>query len=159
MTSQTMAADVLDALLSTWQADATLTGYGDRLRIFDGEPITDRAAEIELWVGSTGDQSAEETVITGTQQWATLADVNDRDESLDVTSCVWVANGSHDIKTARRLAITVFSAAVSAIRGGSLGVTGAFNATGITDWQLTQGQYTSGVGAKLVFTVHVEGYL
>ena len=76
MTTQTLAADVLDALLTVWRADATLTAYGtDQLRIYDGAPLLDRAAPIELWVGSTG-IADEETVITGTQEWVTVMTVS-----------------------------------------------------------------------------------
>jgi hypothetical protein len=156
MTTQTLAADLLDALLAAWQADATLTAYGDRLLISDGPPITDRSREIELWVGATG-LEAEETVITGTQNWVTLNQATDRDEQLDITCAIWVANGSHDIKAARRLAIDVFNAAAAAVRGSDFGLASVYDSTHVTDWQLHQGQFSSGVGAVLQFTVHAEG--
>lgn len=157
--TQTLAADVLDGLLATWQADATLAAYGDRLRIFDGPPTTDRSAEIEIWVGATGVEP-EETVVTGTQDWVTFGDATgDRDESIDLTSTVWAASGSNDIKTARRLAITVFSAAAAAVRGSNLGLSALDRTVQVVSWELRQGQYASGVGAVLTFVTRASGQL
>lgn len=158
MTAQSLAADVLDGLLATWQADPTLTGYGDRLRIYDGPPTTDRAAEIELWVGANGVE-AEEEVVTGTQDWAAFNQSDDRDETIDVVNAIWVANGSHDIKGARRLAFQILDAAAGAVRGSALGIAAAYPATQVVSWSLRQGEYTSGVGAVITFTVRVTGQL
>jgi len=151
--SETLTADVLDALLVAWRADATLVAYGERLLISDGPPVTDRAREIELWVGATGVEDDEE-VIVFTQ---TRADFQaDRDETLTITNAVWVANGSHDIAAARRLAITVFAACAAAIRNSTLSITGVF-ALDISSGRLRQGQFTSGVGCVLSFDVTVQG--
>jgi hypothetical protein len=157
--TQTLVADVLDGLFGTWRADATLATYGDRLLISDGPPVIDRSAEIELWVGATGLES-EETVVTGTQDWVTLGDAaDDRDESMDVTNAIWVAAGSTDIKTARRLAITVFSAAAAAVRGSNLGINALDPTVQVVSWELHQGQFSSGVGAVLTFVVRATGQL
>lgn len=160
MTNQTAAADLLDALVAAWTADATLATYiaANRLRVFDGPPLTDRSHEIELWVGATGLES-EETVITGQQNWAVMNQANDRDEQLDVVNSIWVAEGNNDLATARRTAITVFNAAAAAIRGSSLNVAGVYPAIEVTSWELHQGQFNTGVGAVLQFTVHAESFL
>jgi hypothetical protein len=150
--TQTLVADVLDALLSTWRADATLVAYAGRLRIYDGPPVTDRAAEIELWVGATG-LEPDESVISGTQAWVAMPD--ERDETLAIANAIWVAGTTTniDISVARRTAIDVFKAAAAAIRGSTLGVTGVEPLTQVTDWQLRQGQFTGGIGVVLTFTV------
>lgn len=156
-TRQTLAADVLDALAAAWRADATLTAYGTRLRIFDGPPLTDRTAEIELWVGSDGLQP-DETVVSGTQSYVTFGAADDRDEALDITCTVWVVNGSTDMATTRRTAIDAFNAAAAAVRGSalSLGAEG-YNATGVPSWQLREGQTANGAEVVLTFVVQVLG--
>lgn len=153
--SETLTADVLDALLLAWRADATLIAYGDRLRISDGPPVTDRTAEIELWVGATGGEPDEE-IIVFTQSRADFQ--ADRDETLTVTSAIWVANGSHDIAAARRLAITVFAACAAVIRTATLSIVGVFSLD-VSNGRLRQGQFTSGVGCVLSFDVTVQGNL
>lgn len=158
MTRQTLAADVLDALAATWRANAALTAYGNRLRIFDGPPVTDRAAEIELWVGATGLQP-DETVVSGVQDFEAFEQVNDRGEILDISNAIWVANGANDIVTARRTAIDAFSAASAAIRGSNLGIAEVYADTQVVSWDLRQGQWTSGVGAVVAFIVRVTGQL
>jgi hypothetical protein len=158
VTRQTLAADVVDALLTVWRADVTLAAYTTRLAIFDGPPVTDRAEEIELWVGASG-TAPDEEVISGAQQYVTMRQVDDRDETLDVTCAIWVANGSHDIAAARRLAIDVFNAAAGAIRATDLGIADLDDTAEVTEWRLRQGQFTSGVGAVLDFTVRVTGQL
>ena len=103
MTDQTLATHVVDGLLTVWRADATLADYGDRLRIFDGPPVTDRAAPIEIWVGSTGDPTDEETVIRGSQQWETMGTPGDRGETVEVSCAIWVADGSVEIVALARV--------------------------------------------------------
>lgn len=157
MTDQTLATHIVDGLLTTWRADATLATYGDRLRIFDGPPLTDRAAPIEIWVGSTGDPSDEETVIRGSQQWETQRAAGDRGETVEVSCAIWVADGSVDIAVARRTAIEVFHAAAGAIRGTDFDSDAVYDSTEVISWELRQGQYPTGVGAVLAFIVRAEG--
>lgn len=157
MTRQTLAADVLDALAAAWRADATLTAYGSRLVITDGPPVTDRTHEIELWVGATG-LEPDEAVVSGGQAFVTQNAADDIDETLNIACAIWVANGTNDIPTARRLAIDVFNAAVTAVQGSDLGLGDeVYDATAVVSWQLRQGQWTSGVGAVLAFVVQVQG--
>jgi len=147
--SETLIPDLLDALVAIWTADPTLAGYGTRLRVFDGPPITDRAAEIELWVGATGLESDEEVIVFNQSR----ADFDgDRDETLTVSNAVWVANGTHDIAAARRLAVAVYAAAASTVRISTLGVSGVM-ALDVTDGRLRQGQFDTGVGCVLTFDV------
>lgn len=147
--SETLIPDLLDALVTAWTADATLLAYGQRLRISDGPPLTDRAAEIEIWVGATGLESDEEVVVFN----QTRADfAGNRDETLTVANAVWVANGSHDIAAARRLAVVVYAAAAATIRTSTLAVAGVM-ALDVSDGRLRQGQFDTGVGAVLSFNV------
>lgn len=157
---QTLLADVLDALLAAWRGAAALTAYGDRLRIFDGPPVDDRAAEIELWVGATG-QEPDETVITGTQEWVTLGDaLDDRDEALDIQNAIWVYSTTGTaIGTTRRTAIDVYNAAVAAVRGTDLGIADLDPTVAPSGWELRQGEFASGAGVVLTFTLHITGQL
>lgn len=159
MTTQTLTADVLDALLTTWRADVTLLTYLDASRIYDGARLLDGSSPIELWVGATG-LEPEETVVTGTQEWVTLGDATgDRDETLDIQCAVWVSAGDTDLATARRTAITVFNAAVTAVRGTDLGISVLDPTVAVASWSLRQGQYNTGAAAVLIFTLRVSGQL
>jgi hypothetical protein len=160
MVVQTLAPDVLDALLVTWRGAAALLAYGDRLRIYDGPPVTDRAAEIELWVGATG-LEAEETVITGTQDWVTLGDATaDRDETIEIQNAIWVySTTGATIGITRRTTFDVFNAAIAAIRGSNLGIAALGPTAAPASWQLHQGEFTKGAGVVITFTIHVDGQL
>lgn len=153
--NQTAVADVLDALVTIWQADANLATYGTRLQVFDGPPVTNRAAEIEIWVGATG-VTPEEEVITASQDTDTFDD--SRSEILDVTNAVWVYATTADIKTCRRTAITAFNYAAAAIRATTLGVSGV-QRVDVVGWRLREGEYTTGPGVVLTFTIRAWAYL
>lgn len=154
--AQTTIADVLDAHLSIWSADVNLAAFGSRLRIYDGPPVTDRASEIELWVGATGTQPEEE-VLSGIQDTASYD--GQRDETLDVQHAIWVySTTGTPISTCRRTAIDVFNAAAAAIRATTLGLSNV-NRVDVVSWQLRQGEYPSGPGCVLTFTVRVWAFL
>lgn len=156
MTTQTQAPAVIAALVSAWTT--ALSSYGDRVAVSDGPPVTARDREIELWVGATGDE-VEETVIRGTQDWATFGDtVLDRDEEIDIDNTIWAYSTTGTaIATVRQTAMDVFSAVITAVRGSGLGVSGLYTATGVPSWELRQGQYSGGPGVRLLFTLHVSG--
>lgn len=160
MVAQTLAPDVLDALVTTWRGATALQAYGERLRIYDGPPDTDRASEIELWVGASG-LEAEETVITSTQDWVTLGDAaDDRDESLDIQNAIWVySTTGNAIGVTRRTAFDVFNAAVAAVRGSDLGLAALDPTVAPVSWDLHQGQFATGAGVVLTFTLRVTGQL
>jgi hypothetical protein len=67
--------------------------------------------------------------------------------------------GSVDLQSARRTAITVFNAAITAVRGTDLALDALDPTVAVTSWQLRQGQYTSGAAVVLVFTLRVSGQL
>lgn len=150
--AETLIPDLLDALVAAWTADVTLQTYGSRLRIYDGPPTTDRAAEIELWVGATGLEAVEEVIVFGQQR----ADFEgDRDETLTIANAVWVANGTHDVAAARRLAVAVYAAAAATVRTSTLAVAG-IRALDVSEGRLQQGQFDSGVGCVLSFTITAD---
>jgi hypothetical protein len=155
VSTQSLVADVIDALLVTWRADATLVAYAGRLRIYDGPPLDDRAAEIELWVGATG-LEPDETVLSGEQDWATMLGILDRDETLLVQNAIWVARGNVDVAAARRTALDVFDAATTAVRSATLGLS-TVEWVDVPSWSLRQGQFNTGAGAVLTFTVRARG--
>lgn len=158
MTTQTQAPAAIAALVATWTT--ALASYGDRVLVSDGPPVIDRSREIEVWVGATGDEN-EETVMSGTQDWATFGDAaNDRDEQVDIQNTIWVySTTGNAIATVRQTAFDVFNAAITAVRGTDLGV-GPLDATAApTSWELRQGQYSTGPGVRLLFTIHLTGQL
>jgi hypothetical protein len=156
VTTQTQAPAALAALVTTWTT--ALASYGDRLLVSDGPPITDRSREIEVWVGATGDET-EETVITGAQDWVTFGDAaNDRDEQLDIQNAIWVFSTS-TIAAARQTAFDVFNAAITAVRGTDLSIGPVDPTAAPTSWELRQGQYSTGPGVRLLFTLHLTGQL
>lgn len=155
MTTQTEAPAVIGALVSTWTS--ALSSYGDRVKVTDGPPVTDRSREIELWVGATGDE-VEETVITGAQDWVTFAAALDRDEDLEIQSAILVySTTGSGIAACRQTAFDVFNAALTAVRGTDLGVSGVYAAAGVPSWQLRQGHYNTGPGVRILFTLKVTG--
>lgn len=157
MTTQTQAPAAIAALVATWTT--ALANYGDRVLVSDGPPITDRSREIEVWVGATGDET-EETVISGTQDWVTFGDAaNDRDEDLDIQNAIWVYSTGGGIAVARQTAFDVFNAAITAVRGTDLGIGPLDPTIAPTSWELRQGQYSTGPGVRLLFTLHVTGQL
>lgn len=158
MATQTLAPAVLDALRTTWSADPTLSAAvtAGTLGIYDGPPVTDRSRPTELWIGASG-TDPDETVVSGAQD---LVDFEgDVDEQLDITCAVWASAGGTDIAAARSTALALFNAAVTAIRGTTLGLAALRPVTSVTSWDLRQTQAASGVGAVLTFTVHAEGSL
>ena len=158
MTTQTQAPAAIAALVAAWTT--ALASYGDRVLVSDGPPVIDRSREIEVWVGATGDET-EETVITGAQDWVTFGDAaNDRDEQLDIQNAIWVYSTTGTaIATARQTAFDVFNAVITAVRGTDLGIGPLDPVAAPTSWELRQGQYATGPGVRLLFTVHVTGQL
>jgi hypothetical protein len=153
--AETIIPDLLDALVTAWTADATLVAYGSRLRIYDGPPVTDRSAEIEIWVGATG-LEAEEEVIVFTQNRADFE--GDRDETVTISSAVWVADGTNNISAARRLAVAVYAACAATIRVSTLSVAGVV-ALDVSAGRLRQGRYPTGVGAVVAFDITATCHL
>lgn len=152
---QTAAADLIDALVSTWRADVNLSAYGTRLQVIDGPPTTNRAAEIELWVGATG-VTPEEEVLSGAQDTDTFDD--SREETADIVNAVWVYATTADISTCRRTAIDAFNSAAAAIRATTVGLANV-KRVDVVGWKLRQGEYTTGPGVVLTFTVRAWVYL
>lgn len=155
MTTQTEAPAVITALVTAWTS--ALSSYGNRVNVSDGPPIQDRAREIELWVGATGDE-VEETVITGTQGWATLDPTLDRDEEFEIQNAILVYSTTGTaIADCRQTAFDVFDAAITAVRGSALSIATLDDTTEVTSWELRQGQYNTGPGVRLLFTLKVSG--
>lgn len=156
MTTQTNAPAAITALVSAWTT--ALSSYTSRIMVSDGPPVTRRDAEIELWVGSLGDE-AEESVISGTQEFVTMGDaVDDRDEDIEIHSAIWVYSTTGTaIAPVRQTAFDVLNLAITAVRGSNLSVSGLNHTTSMTAWELRQGQYQQGPGVRLIFTLHLTG--
>jgi hypothetical protein len=161
VTTQSLGAAVLSSFYSTWNTSAASgvlrTNYGGDVRVFDGPPLDDRTAPIELWVGSTGEEEDEETVIRGVQQQDTFEAVGSRSESIDITNTIWVADGSTSVGASRTRAFAVFNDVVTLVRDSGLSVANLFHVTQALSWELRQGQYKTGAGVKLTFVTRVDG--
>lgn len=128
MSTQSLLADVLDAIYDTLVADVTLAAMvtAETLLISDGPPTGARDRDNELWVGALddplGDQFDSTVVIN--QSWATAGGpaVAERDETIDIPCCVWARRGDTDMRACRRTMQTIFDAACTALRGQTIGV-------------------------------------
>lgn len=160
MTTQSLGAAVLSSFYAIWNTSAISgllhTNYGGDIRVFDGPPLNDRAAPIELWVGSTGEDGDEEVVIRGVQQQDTFDGIS-RSEFVDITNTIWVADGSTSVGSSRARAFAVLNDIVTLIRDSGLSTTNLFHVTQMMSWELRQGQYPTGVGVKLAFVTRVQG--
>lgn len=126
--SDTRVADVLDAVYDLFAADATLAALvaGETLRMFDGPPTTDFAAQTMLVVGGTVDADAvDEPDTTVSWDWGSLGVSGQYaavDEWIDVPCGIASKDGGRDMRTVRRRAIDVYAAAAAAVRASTLAI-------------------------------------
>jgi hypothetical protein len=128
--SDTRVADVLDELYDLLAADSTLAALvtSNRLRIFDGPPVSDFAADSMLVVGGVAEVE-DDTQTEVSWDWSSLGvsgALADVDEFIDVPCGIASKRGANDpsstIRALRRSAINIYAAAASAIRGSTLGI-------------------------------------
>ncbi len=161
MTTQSLFADVLDAIYDTLAADATLAALvaAETLLISDGPPAGARDRLQEVWVGALDDVLGDqfESTTNVSQVWATAGgpSVAERDEVIDVPCCVWVWRGDTDMRTCRRTAQTLLDAACTALRGQTLGVPQLMWAE-LLSGQFGQVQTDDGAAVVMVFTIRVQ---
>lgn len=158
MTSQSAFADVIDAIYDAVNGSATLAAYpanAYRLAVYDGPPIDDRSALIEIRIGATG-EDYDEIAADIAQVWQSTD--GQRDETIDVPCCIWTRQGSTDVRTWRRRTSDVFNIVAGLLAGNTFGLTHLFT-TEVSAGNLREIQAADGAALVLAFTVHVMGSL
>jgi len=128
--SDSRVADVLDKLYDLVVANTTLAALvtSKRLRISDGPPSSDFAADSMLVIGGVAEVE-DDTQTEVSWDWSSLGvsgALADVDEFIDVPCGVASKRGTNDssatIRQLRRSAINIYAAAASVIRGSTLGI-------------------------------------
>lgn len=127
--SDSIAADVLDALYTLLAAEATLAAAvtAGNLVISDGPPVKDFSATTLLSIGAwpivESEQQPEVTIATDWSSMGRDGALADVDQDIDVPFGIYAMEGnSDDMAAIRRTAITYFAKAASAVRGSTLGL-------------------------------------
>jgi hypothetical protein len=158
--TQSLFADVIDAIydtINTSNTSGTLASYpanAYRIGVYDGPPIDDRSALVEIRVGVTGDEF-DEIAADIVQEWATFGTDGDRDETIDVPCVIWTRQGSNDVRTWRRVTSDVLNIVGGLFAGGTLGLTKVYTAD-VVAGNLREIQAADGVALVLAFVVRCE---
>lgn len=150
--SATIVADVLDEIYDLFVAETTLAGLvtAKRLRIFDGPPATDWAADSMLSVGGRIEVDDEDSATEITWDWSAMGvsgAAADVDETIAVPCGVAAKRGSNSpdatMRDVRRSAINIYAAAGLALRGSTLGLAQVLwctsNVSRVRQWQTSDG--------------------
>jgi hypothetical protein len=156
--TQSSFADVIDGIIDACNNSATLAAYpanAYRLAVYDGPPIDDRSALVEIRVGVTGDEF-DEIAAEIVQTWQSTD--GQRDETVDVPGVIWVRQGSTDVRTWRRRTSDVYNIVAGLLTGNTFGLAHLWT-TEVAAGDLREIQATDGAALVLAFTVHVTGTL
>lgn len=150
--SDTIAADVLDGVYDLFAADTTLAGLVTalKLRIFDGPPTVDFAADSMLVVGGKAEIPDEDSAVELEGDWATLGVSGTQaeiDELIRIPCGIASMRGSHTgdttMRQVRRTAFGIYAAAGSALRGSTLSLPRVMwcfsNVSRVRQWQTASG--------------------
>jgi hypothetical protein len=108
--------ELIDALLVTFRADATLSGATYNVLVIDGPPLTDLSRNNILFVGAQpSDASGSLPDGTFAQNWAEIG-ARARYEISTVSCELWCRAGDTDLATRRATARILFAAIESALR-------------------------------------------
>ena len=154
MTSQTVLADAIDAVYDLLAADVTLNAIAG-LKVFDGPAITDRAREVEVWIGATG---LDDEGISASITSVIVGFDDERDEALDIFCAIWAIGGSTDMRTRRRKVATAYDAIAAAVLAWNPTTLAASATAEISVTELRQLQTPDGAAAVQPFTVRIMGY-
>jgi hypothetical protein len=159
-TTQSSFADVIDGIYDAINGSATLAAYPGtpaayRIGVYDGPPIDDRSALVEIRVGVTGD-NFDEIAASIEQTWQTMD--SQRDEVLEIPCVLWVRQGSTNVRTWRRTTSDIYNIVAGLLTGATFGLAHLFTCE-VAALDLREIQATDGAALVLPFTVRVTGYL
>lgn len=147
--------DLIDALVTKFRADPTLTDPAYAVGVIDGPPLTDLSANNILFVGAqpTADQAGTGiSSATFSQDWGELG-ARRRDEDLTVACELVVRDGNSDMVTLRQVAHTLLSAVETALRTDFTLSIGQLMWCHIVSAEVKQGQTTRGATISVSFVI------
>ncbi|YCK35176.1 hypothetical protein ACNF49_14135 [Actinomadura sp. ATCC 39365] len=144
--------DVLDALVALFGSAPAL----DRVKVFDGPPVTGSPVTDAVFVGYDGDPDGDGgQAVEFTQEWASIGQ-RARDETFTVTCAVLAWRGSTAVRPVRERAFALLAAAEDALRADpSLGLPPP-TVVAVAAGSLQQAQWHDGVACRIPFQVAVK---
>jgi hypothetical protein len=153
---------VIDYLVATFNAAATLGQASTPVTVIDGPAVTADPGPLALWVGVDGidpNGNPMPTAATSIQSRGNLADLGGqtRNETISVP-CVALAQGGTDDVRALRVAVAGIVAAVDALVRADPKLGGNVISTmpGVAAAQWRQGPSPRGMAAQVTFTIDAE---
>lgn len=153
---------VIDYLVTLFQAAATLGQATPSVDVIDGPKVTADPGPLALWVGVDDiSPGATPAAATSTQQWQQGLGRTMRVETLSVHCVAQAWSGNDDVRTLRVAAAAIVSAAEDLVRadpslGGTLpGVKDA----GVTQADWRQGPTARGMAAQIIFTIDASAII
>jgi hypothetical protein len=146
---------IIDYLVATFTAAATLGQATPQVTVFDGTPTTDLDPFLSLWVGATDpDNPNAEVAADFTQQWGAMGKLG-RDETSTIHCVAQAWSGIDDIKTVRLAASAIMAAVEALMQAEATGFGGnvLFPDPGITQAALTQNNTNLGAIARWSFSL------
>jgi len=136
---------VIDYLVTTFQAAATLGQATPPVTVIDGPAVTADPGPLALWVGADDIESATPAAADSTQDWAALGH-QARNEQLAIHCTAQAWSGDDDVRSLRLAAAAIVSAVEDLVRndsslGGTVSIPG--NAA-VTSAQWLQGPALAG---------------
>lgn len=143
---------VLDYLVATFTAAATLGAATPPVTVYDGPATTEDAAQLVLWVGlDDPDADGAPLAAESTRQWAGLAS---QSESIVVYCAAEAWSGADSVSAYRVAAYGIVAAVETLVRADTTGFGGNGMAAnpGVTGAQLRQNN-ASGAQARVTFQI------
>ena len=150
--SDTIVADVLDGVYDLLIANSTIAALvtANKLRTFDGPPISDWAADSMLVVGGRVAVDDEDSAGDVPWEWASMGvsgAISEVDETILVPCGIAAKRGSSStdvtLRQVRRSAINIYAACGAALRGSTLSLPRVMwctsNVSQIRQWQTPDG--------------------
>lgn len=152
--SITRFAAVVDALLTTLQADGALAGVD----VIDGPAWGAYVSPEAVYIGHSGDDGNDSAGAISSE-YHELGTAAKRDETVTVNCAVQVARGDDLLAQARLRAVTLFGAVESALRANiSLGLSDVLRIE-VTAGDVRQVRNADGCGVEVLFSVQATSLI
>lgn len=156
MTTTTKVPAVIDYLVATFGAAATLGAATPPVVVYDGPAVADGSATLVLWVGVSDPEATPPEAAASQHDWAGLGKMA-INETLSVfcTAFAWTGAESSGFQGARAAVAAIMAAVEDIVRGdatlgGTVQVPG--NAQ-VTNAVWTQAPTTQGPAARVTFEI------